>query len=501
MNPTPVDDLVSGRELALSSEEARTAAENNLDFLAAMAMPLIFQYMFPPVFKAVWDWLLGYTKQQRVFPKLALGLPRGFGKTTFIKIYLLYCILFTKKRFLLVISSSAGLAENIIADVVDMLEESNIKRLFGDWKLGIQKDTQAIKKFTFRGRTIIIAALGAGSSLRGLNLKNERPDVMLFDDIQTREQADSQIQSENLERWMYGTAMKAKSPHGCVYIFIGNMYPTKWSILRKLKKNPTWVKFIVGGILADGTSLWEELHPYEQLMEEFEADLAAGHPEIFFAEVLNDEDASANNLIDLSRLPDPPFDWDEPIGGNFIVIDPATDKVGADAVSVGYCEVRAGLPALVHVTEGSLSPGDTIRVALEYCFKHNCRLVAVEANAYQYTFKYWFDFICEQKGIVGIECVDVYSGSFSKNARIISMFKSLMAGELFVHDNAKAQVATQVVHFNPLRKDNTDGVLDLLTYMSKVIEMYGPQVALANVLVSQEGDTYDVLPEEITCSF
>ena len=64
--------------------------------------------------------------------------------------------------------------------------------------------------------------------------------------------------------------MKAKSPEGCMFLFVANMYPTKTSILRKLKSNPTWVKFIAGGILADGTSLWEDLQPIQQLLSEFE---------------------------------------------------------------------------------------------------------------------------------------------------------------------------------------------------------------------------------------
>ena len=121
-----------------------------------------------------------------------------------------------------------------------MLNEPNIKTIFGDWKLGCEKDTQDIKKFGFRGRNIILAGIGAGGSLRGLNLKNERPDVMVFEDVQTRECADSEVQSKALLQRMLGTAMKAKSPHGCIYVFLGNMYPTKWSILKKLKENPRW---------------------------------------------------------------------------------------------------------------------------------------------------------------------------------------------------------------------------------------------------------------------
>jgi len=40
-----------------------------------------------------------------------------------------------------------------------MLEETNIKRLFGDWKLHVWKLTDKnLKKFTYRGRPLMLAA-------------------------------------------------------------------------------------------------------------------------------------------------------------------------------------------------------------------------------------------------------------------------------------------------------------------------------------------------------
>jgi len=469
------DDLLSN-EITASTEEIQSTAKESLDFLASLAMPAIFQFLYPLVFQSVWKWLLHYTTLTRDFSQLALGLPRGFGKTTLIKIYILYCILFTNKKFILVISSTATLAENILADVMDMLEEPNIRKVFGYWKVGVEKDTQSTKKFGYRGRNIILAGLGAGTSLRGLNMKNERPDVMIFEDIQTRECADSETQSDALLRWMVGTAMKAKSPAGCLFIFVGNMYPTKYSILKKLKTNPTWIKFITGGILATGESLWEQLQPIAQLKAEFANDLAMGHPEIFYAEVLNDDTAIANNLIDLSLLPTYPYEDGEVPGGNFIIIDPATDKPGADAVSIGYFEVIDAKPVLMQLTEDRLSPSDTIRIAIQYCLTHNCRVVAIESNAYQYTLKFWFEHICNQLGIQGIEAVEVYSGSLSKNSRILTMFKSYTSGEFYVHPRCKAAAHLQISQFNPLKRDNTDGILDLLTYAPRVIEMYGEYV-------------------------
>lgn len=490
-------------EAAFQSQEVQTLAKENLDFLAALAMPTIFQFGFPPVFQAVWQWLLAETFKPRSFPQLALGLPRGFGKTTLIKIYILYCILFTQKRFILIISATATLAENILSDVVDFLNEPNIKKVFGDWRLGIEKDTQSLKKFGFRNRNITLAALGAGTSLRGLNIKNERPDVMIFEDIQTREQADSKTQSEDLEKWKVGTAMKAKSPHGCAFIFVANMYPTKWSILRRLKANPNWIKFIAGGILADGTSLWEDLQPIAQLTREFENDLAAGRPEIFYSEVLNDENASSNNLIDLSLLPPLPYDPDDipPPAGRFIIIDPSGNKSNSDATAIGYFEVHDARPVLRSLINERLSPGDTIRKAIELGLRNNCRLIAVESVAYQATLNYWFNFICQQQGIFGFEAVEVYPGGWSKNSRILAMLKSYAAGEIFVDTECKPQVHLQITQFNPLKTDNTDDILDLLTYAPKVIEAYGAYLISNDIIMSQEINAIPVLPEGANCCF
>ena len=488
------------KEASFNANQVVDLAKKSLDFLAGLAMPTVYQYAFPPVFLAVWGWLLDFAHKGRDFSQLALGLPRGFGKTMIMKLFILYCILFTSRKFILVLCESQGKANNIIADVSDMLTEENIRRTFGDWRIGIETDRLDLKKFGFRGRNITLMA-GTVEIIRGISLKNERPDIMLFDDIQSRICAESQVQSETLEREMTGTAMKAKSPHGCLFIFVGNMYPTKFSILRKLKKNPNWIKFIAGGILATGESLWEELQPIKQLMKEYENDLAMGRPEVFYAEVLNDETASQNNLIDLSKLPELPYrEGDIPVG-NFIIIDPSSGKINSDAVAIGYFEVYEGFPVLREVKEDRYSPGDTIREALKLALSKQCRLICVESVAYQSTLAYWFKIICEQMGIVGIECVEVYPGGFSKNSRILTMFKALSSGEIFVAPECKSEVFLQVMQFNPMRRDNSDGILDLLTYCTKVLETFGEYIVSWNQIIQQEDGNVKVLPESINCPF
>lgn len=478
---------------SIDRDQLEEACRSDLNFLAAVAMPLVFQHDFPAVHLTAWQLLTdGATSLTKLFPQIALGIPRGHAKTTLIKLFILYCILFTKKKFILVICSTADNAENIVSDVSTMLNEGNISTTFGDWRETREVNRQDLKKFSYRGREIALGAIGSGGSIRGLNVNHSRPDIMIFEDVQTKECSESEVQSSALERWMIGTAMKAKSPAGCAFIFVGNMYPGTNSILKKLKKNPTWVKFISGAILADGTALWPALHSYEDLIRELDNDIAMGHPEIFFSEVLNDTEAGINNRVDFSKIREWPWGEMEKPQGKFIIIDPASGKSTSDDASIGYFEVYDGTPALHTLVEENMSPGNTIRQALILALQTGTRVIAIESTSYQYTLLYWFKEVCTQLGVTGIEAVDVYTGTYSKNARITDMLKSLTAGEIIVSKQTRNQVMNQIANWNPLKKDNVDGILDLLTYAPKVLEIYGPSLLVEDSIAYLEGDAVGV---------
>lgn len=481
-------------EISLTRDEILEGCRVDLNFLAAVSMPTMYKFEFPPVLLTAWQLLTeGSLSVTKLFPQIALGIPRGHAKTTLIKLWILFCILYTKKKFILVICSTSANAENIIADVADMLSEQNIMAAFGDWKLSRSINRQDLKKFAFRGRDIVLAAIGAEGSIRGLNVRNARPDVMIFEDIQTKECSESIVQSTSLEKWMIGTAMKAKSPYGCTFVFVGNVYPGPNSILKKLKSNPTWIKFISGAILSDGTALWPELHSLPDLIAELDNDLAMGHPEIFFSEVLNDTEAGINNRVDLSKIKDWPWGAHELPEGKFIFIDPANNKDASDNCAIGYVEVYDGIPGLREVIEDNLSPGNTIRKAIAWALTVGARLIVVESNAYQYTFLYWFEEVCKQLGIEGLHCVDIYSGHFSKNSRITTSLKSLTAGEIMLHESVKPRVAFQIANWNPLRQKNVDELLDMISYLLKVVELYSVEMLCDTALSFMEGDTTGVV--------
>lgn len=456
-----------------------------MDFFAGLALPLVYKYPFPDLYLQFWALITGILYKQRDFSQIALGLPRGFAKTLVIKLLVLYAIIFTKKQFVLILCENEDKGKSILADVADMLSEANIKEVFGDWESSTESSTLIRKKFSFRGKHIILKCAGAGTGIRGIAEKFVRPDFMIFDDIQSREDSESELLSKQLETWMTATAMKAKSPEGCTFLFVANMYPTKGSLLRKLKSNPNWIKFIVGGILADGSSLWEQLQPIAQLLREFQNDLAAGQPQIFYSEVLNDENASVNTAFDVSAIPAYPYHESELSSGSFIVIDPATDKMNADAVAIAGFIVIDGRPVARKIKAARLSPGDTIREALKIALTLGSSLIVIESNAYQYSLKYWTETVFAQLGIYGIQVVDIYTGQRSKNTRILEMFKQLVPPktggnipDLLLHPEVRALVANEIIGFNPMKTTNTDNILDCLTYAPRVMEQFSGLISI-----------------------
>lgn len=478
-------------------------ARRDLNFLAALCMPEVVEHRFPPVLCLAFQMVVDGLMSPRTFLRLALGIPRGHAKTTLVKLMIVWALCFSNRKFILVISSIEEHAVNIIRDVIMMLEESNMVAVFGYWKASVEVNQNAEKIFTYQGRRVVLKGVGVGGKVRGSNQGHERPDFMIFEDTQTREAADSEVQSKAIEQWMYGTAMKAKSPKGCVFLFVANMYPTPYSILRKLKENDKWVKFICGAILADGSALWPEVHPIETLLDELDHDTKAGKPEIFLSELMNETDIALNSSYDITKFkvfdPNPLLDSPQ---ARFIVIDPAKGGgTTGDAVGIGYCELYDGIPTLSIVLTERFTPLQAIKASLELCYATGARVIGCESNAYQATFLFWFNFICEQLGVNGIYFVELYSLHKSKNARVADSIKALENGEIQLTSATKAPVIKQVVEFNPLKTKNVDEILDLLSFCRAMVQDYKVLAEAQETLERQENTKVGVAPLVATSAF
>lgn len=483
------------QDVGVTRDEAISAARQDMNFFGALCVPEVFKYAFPPIFLAIWQLLTTAGTEAEGQKKLAIGIPRGFAKTLVLKLFVVWLILFTNRRFILIVCNTATLAENFIADVADILSSPNIVRVFGDWRFSLEKDTQELKKFSFKGRNITLAGLGSGSSLRGLNIKYVRPDVIIMDDMQSREEAESPVESKKSLAWMMGTLLKANDKKRCLFTFLGNMYPFEGTILKKLKTNPSWISFICGAILEDGESLWPELRSVEDILAELEDDEAMGHPEIFFSEVMNDDVAGSRAGIDFSKINIWHKDPQRPVypQGGFVLVDPSSGKKKGDNVAIGAFDVFDGEPVLDELAVGKFNPGDQVANAIKLCVKHNYRAIVVESVAYQGTLGFWINRSLNQLGIKGIQILEINPRGQSKNARIVTMLKQLTADKnrIWVTVPTRSQVIHEITYFDPMKEKNVDDILDLLAYAPQVILQHRPQLSLI----------HDIDADEVQASF
>lgn len=160
-------------------------------------------------------------------------LPRGAGKTTWIKIAILWGISTGRLRFAVVIAATGVLASSIVTDIWDVIESSDsyaedfpevsfpvraldglfqraaaqsyhgertrIRRTANDIRLPVIEGSQA--------SGAMLVAKGAGCALRGLVKGAMRPDYVLLDDIQTRADAFSELKTNKLVNWVQQDVM------------------------------------------------------------------------------------------------------------------------------------------------------------------------------------------------------------------------------------------------------------------------------------------------------
>jgi hypothetical protein len=495
------------QQTGYNREEVIELAKSDMDMLAGLALPDVLTILFPPVFKALWQMLTEAAAKVGDFTQLAVGLPRGFGKTTVIKLFALFTILFSKKQFILIVGSTQTKAEAILADICFLLDEPNIKALFGDWQVEVEVNRQDLKKFKIAGKTMILACLGAGGDPRGLNIRFSRPDVIIMDDVQSRENALSKVQAASLRGWLFSTLLKTKSPTGCLFIYIGNMFASEDCILKELQHNPDWTSFIAGAILQDGESLWPELHTKANLLKELERDSRAGNAQIFFSELLNDSSTQSITGFDatkLLKLP-PTYQYEQP-QGKFIIIDPAGQSQEADPTVIALFELWDGLPWLRAVKRGSYSPKATIMEAISLGIEAQCSCIIVESVAYQASLLFWFQEIAKMEGIEGFDFLPINRSGGSKNAAIMVMLRQLQGyhdgkesvpPELGIHPDILSTVLVDIAAFNPQKRVNKDDLLDVLAYAPMAVVKYRAEIG--KVINAAFDEPYSIVPYTKNC--
>lgn len=332
----------------------------------------------PEFHKEIWDEILELLERisdpamlTGTLNKL-LGVPREHSKTTIIKLACVLFLRYSRLSFLAYISNTFGTALNAVKDIHAWFKSSQDQELYGPFVHEKASEQSGEYLFTImtpysdRPKAIIMKAFGVVTQIRGTVIKNKRPDLMVFDDVESRETADSPQLQLKLDTWCMGTAMKSMAKLGLV-IFIGNMMADT-TLLARLSKEPEWGAVVFGSIIrgADGQlkPLWGPSANYDPnepsthgrwtlnaLLEDYAKFRRLGTGHVWESEMMNltAKDILGDSLARAIRrvMPNP-----EEIEMGFITLDPAFGDKSWHDESALTVHVQLHGDQIPHVIDG-----------------------------------------------------------------------------------------------------------------------------------------------------
>lgn len=239
--------------------------------------------------------------------KVAIAAPRRHAKSTAITLsYLLACVLFRNRSYVLIISDTITQATQFLNDVKQQLyDNEKLRTLF---KIGsFEKDTEDDIIVSFQdGAQFRISAKGSEQKMRGLKWNNKRPDLIIGDDLENDEIVLNVDRRNKFKRWFYGAVIPCLSTNGIIRIvgtilhedsFLNNLMPSEWdkrTVITDLKtyrnnvRRGDWLSVKYRAHNDDFTKfLWPSHYDKDWYLSVRQDYMDRGLPDVYSQEYLN----------------------------------------------------------------------------------------------------------------------------------------------------------------------------------------------------------------------
>lgn len=239
--------------------------------------------------------------------KVAIAAPRKHAKSTAITLaYVLACVLFRNKKYVLVVSDTITQATQFLGDIKKELSDNDkLRSLFNIDTFVKDTEDDVIVRMT-DGHMFRITAKGSEQKLRGLKWQNKRPDLIVGDDMENDELVMNKERREKFKRWFYGALIPCLSSTGSIRIvgtilhedsLLNNLMPSAWdrytviTPLVQYSKNPkpSWKAIKYRAHTDDFKHiLWEENYSKEWFLHQRQDFLDRGIGDVYSQEYLNE---------------------------------------------------------------------------------------------------------------------------------------------------------------------------------------------------------------------
>jgi len=203
--------------------------------------------------------------------------------------YTLASILFRYKRYVVIVANTEELANKFLENIRSKVRHNkDLREDFGIKSLSVDGATKAVIDF-HDGHQAMIETRGAGQKPRGLLWDDTRPDLMVVDDLEDDEGVMSDDRRKKLKSWFLKALHPALSENGQVRM-VGTILHND-SLLMNFVEDSSWESqlYKAHNSFDDfGGLLWPEMWPEQRLRLKQQTFIAAGDPEGYSQEYLND---------------------------------------------------------------------------------------------------------------------------------------------------------------------------------------------------------------------
>ncbi len=251
------------------SRVRRIAGQTSLERFCAIYLPAHFRDEPSRMHREIGELLESATVERG--ERLAIAAPRGHAKSTLVSLgYVLWSIVYGTEKYIVLISNTAEQASDLLSFVKAELTTND--RLLEDFPevcepLGQRpgperwrKDEIITRDGASGGAGTKVTALGAEKKIRGRRHRQDRPTLIIADDIENESEARSEDQRRNKAEWFNKAVLKAGSAETNVVV-VGTVlhYDSVLAQLLDPLKSPGWSGHRYQAVMSWSTrpELWE----------------------------------------------------------------------------------------------------------------------------------------------------------------------------------------------------------------------------------------------------
>lgn len=157
---------------------------------------------------------------------IAWAAPRGHAKTMFnSNTYPIHEIVYSKRKFILIVSETAGLSATLIRYIAEQLKyNEKLREDFGEFLNPSQQMNALDNNEMFEtDNGVLVRSASIGKAIRGARNGSQRPDLVICDDLESQENTNTpETRAKNLH-WYNSVITPIGTPERTAFIYMGTM--------------------------------------------------------------------------------------------------------------------------------------------------------------------------------------------------------------------------------------------------------------------------------------